>query len=272
MNKTKSVITITLGDMAENHVGMEQIGQMVGPGEGFNLSDLKAARSQFQALGLDCTIYNLAELAEDDEGDEIDELGFPPAYVLVARKGIQKLLSTHALNPLHTYDSMFNELAGLPVDKQAFMYGRVVNKHARWNLCFSNHSSEPDYPNGKGRVVAWDSIPITKKIYNHISTYVGAKAVDLQGEANYYYDKTKTGIGYHGDSERRKVIGLRLGADLPLYYQWYKSGNPVGKKLSLNLSGGDIYIMSEKAVGTDWKKKNIYTLRHATGSSKYTGV
>ena len=30
--------------------------------------------------------------------------------------------------------------------------------------------------------------------------------------------------------------------------------------------------MSEKSVGTDWKKKNIYTLRHATGSDKYTTI
>ncbi len=267
MNKTKSVITITLGDMAENHVGMEQIGQMVGPGQGFNLLDLKAAKQKFEALGLQCVMYDLASLAEDDDNEELE---LPPAHVLVVRKGIQKLLATHA--PDKTYDGMFTELANLPVDKQAFMYGRVVNKHARWNLCFSNQSSEPDYPNGKGRIVAWDTIPITRAIHDSIGTYVGAKAFGLQGEANYYYDKTKTGIGFHGDSERRKVVGLRLGADLPLYYQWYKSGNPVGKKISVNLSGGDIYIMSEKAVGTDWKKKTIYTLRHATGSSKYTGV
>ena len=27
--------------------------------------------------------------------------------------------------------------------------------------------------------------------------------------------------------------------------------------------------MSEKSVGTDWKRRNIYTLRHAAGSKKY---
>jgi len=30
-----------------------------------------------------------------------------------------------------------------------------------------------------------------------------------------------------------------------------------------------MYVMSEKAVGTDWKEKKIYTLRHATGCEKY---
>ncbi len=30
--------------------------------------------------------------------------------------------------------------------------------------------------------------------------------------------------------------------------------------------------MSEKTVGTDWKRKNIYTLRHAAGCAKYTNI
>jgi hypothetical protein len=33
-----------------------------------------------------------------------------------------------------------------------------------------------------------------------------------------------------------------------------------------------MYIMSEKAVGTDWKMKNIPTLRHATGAKKFTEI
>jgi len=31
------------------------------------------------------------------------------------------------------------------------------------------------------------------------------------------------------------------------------------------LEDGDMYIMSEKASGFDWKKRSIYTLRHAAG-------
>ena len=30
--------------------------------------------------------------------------------------------------------------------------------------------------------------------------------------------------------------------------------------------------MSEKAVGNDWKKKSIYTLRHAAGIDKYISL
>lgn len=257
MKLNKSAVTITLGDMAENHVGMEQIGNMVEVGQGFNLDDLHEIKIHFENIYCECELYDLTQ----------DNNILPSAYVLIVRKGIQKILS---LDNHFTYKNMFKELINLPVDKKAFMYGRIVNKHARWNLCFSDYSSEPDYINGKGRIVNWNYIPITNTIYNYIKDNVGEKGENLQGEANYYYDIKKTGIGYHGDSERRKVVGIRLGATLPIYYQWYINGERFGEKIEINLDGGDIYFMSEKAVGTDWKKKTIYTLRHATGCNKYT--
>ena len=50
---------------------------------------------------------------------------------------------------------------------------------------------------------------------------------------------------------------------------WHYKGNKIGNKIRIELNGGDMYVMSEKAVGTDWKESNIYTLRHATGCDKY---
>ena len=74
-------------------------------------------------------------------------------------------------------------------------------------------------------------------------------------EANYYYDIKKCGIGFHGDSERKKVIGIRMGASLPLHFQWFQKSIPTGSRLELSLNHGDIYIMSEKTTGNDWKKR-----------------
>ena len=103
--------------------------------------------------------------------------------------------------------------------------------------------------------------------------YFGKKGENLKGEGNYYYSIDNCGIGFHGDTERRKVIAVRLGTNsTPLHYQWYKNNETVGEQIIINVDGGDMYIMSEKAVGTDWKKKSIYTLRHATGSSKFTKI
>jgi hypothetical protein len=38
------------------------------------------------------------------------------------------------------------------------------------------------------------------------------------------------------------------------------------------VDGGDVYVMSEKAVGTDWLKKNTLTLRHAAGCAEFTTI
>jgi len=84
-------------------------------------------------------------------------------------------------------------------------------------------------------------------------------------ELNYYYDIQKCGIGWHGDGERRLVVGLRIGASIPLHYQWFHHSKPVGERQIINLSHGDVYVMSQKAIGTDWLQKLVPTLRHATG-------
>jgi hypothetical protein len=260
MDSQKSTITLTFGDQAENHVGMQQMGERVAEGQGFQYEDIEAIYSRLEALGATVERYDLHE--NDPEWD------LPPAYLLVIRNAVSFFLPEEK----DANESCFQEQAALPVDKKAYMYGRVVQKHARWNLCFDHQSQDPDYAKGRGRVISFNDVPLTHRIMEQFPVYFGEKARDLKGEGNYYYDTRTCGIGYHGDSERRKVIALRLGAPLSICYQWYRHGNPVGYTMEIPLNGGDMYLMSEKAVGTDWKKPTIYTLRHATGAKKFTDV
>jgi hypothetical protein len=147
-----------------------------------------------------------------------------------------------------------------------------VNKHARWNLCFDKESREPDYENKMGRIVGYDEVPLMKSLLDQIAA-LHPKGENLKVESNYYYDTQKCGIGFHGDSERRKVIGVRIGhSSMPMHYQWFYKGEAIGERIVVPLHPGDMYIMSEKAVGTDWKMKNIPTLRHATGCDKFTAI
>jgi len=257
MNPTHSAITLTFGDQAENHVGMEQIGQRVAEGHGFSYEDLTAMYDRFVEKGVGVELYHLHEQAG------LEAAGLPPAYLLVIR--------TSQANDLLDKTALFEEQAALPVDKKAWMYGRVVNKTARWNLCFDDEAKEPAYEEGRGRVVAWDQIPRLKGLYAQFPDWFGPKAVALKGEGNYYYDVEKCGIGFHGDTERRKVIALRLGASLPLYYQWWRRGETVGPMIEIDLAGGDMYVMSEKAVGTDWKQRSVATLRHGAGAGRFVG-
>jgi hypothetical protein len=69
------------------------------------------------------------------------------------------------------------------------------------------------------------------------------------------------------------VVAIRTGDNsMNLHYQWFYDSKKIGKNYSIKVSPGDLYVMSEKAVGTDWKRKSILTPRHATGASKYTTI
>ena len=250
------IITLTFGDMAENSVGMEKLGNLVNPGEGFQLSDLNQIK---ELMEIKQAICELIPLGNDKT---------PEAFVLVIKNGVNILLSDYGFDK----EKLFEEQANLEHDKYKFQRGGVVNSRARYNLCFGENNQEPDYANKKGRIVSYNNVPITKTLLDSFAQF-GDKATNLQIEANYYYDKSKCGIGFHGDKERRKVIGIRLGDEVssPLLFQWYLRLKPRHKRIEIPLEAGDIYIMSEKAVGTDWGKQICYTLRHATGSLNQTG-
>jgi hypothetical protein len=253
MSSYTSTYTLTFGDCAENHKGMQIIGNEVA--SGFSKDELLKAKENFTNLGCKCEFVDLNDLLSDNLPDTsvTDD-----AYILIIKNGCEAF----GVDP----DELYKEHEKLEKDTKAFMYGRVVNKKARHNLCFSDFEQKPDYANGKGTVYDFKNIELTNTIRNKLPEVTGTnKARNLQCEGNYYYDVKSTYIGYHGDSERRVVVAARLGADFPLYYQWYWKGDAVGKRYKVVLSHGDMYIMSDKAVGHDWKRNSIYTLRHAAG-------
>ena len=97
------------------------------------------------------------------------------------------------------------------------------------------------------------------------------KGNDLICEGNHYFDPENCGIGFHGDAERRKVICVCLGTSTTIVWQWYKNSKPIeNSRTEIKLNHGDMYIMSEKAVGYDWRSRNFHTLRHSAGCNKYT--
>lgn len=250
--------TLTYGDQAENHAGMQKIGSL--SARGFTLEDLKTAQKWFSDRKIKTEIIEINKvLAPNYSTDK--------AYLFIARGGLNSLL-----NDSEGADKYFREQDALEKDSKAFMYGRVVNKKARHNLCFSDQAQEPDYENKKGRIISLDSTPLLKKSKDMFREILGQVGSDLVVEGNYYYDVYNCGIGFHGDTERRKVIGVRVGASMRLRYVWFESSKPISRPVDVVLDHGDIYIMSDKAVGYDWKKKNTPTLRHSAGCGKFTNI
>ena len=262
----KSTVSLTFGDVAENHKGMQQVGTLADVG--FDLSDLQRMQKWFEATGkAECRLVALHEFLPSDI-HENKTLGLD-AYILIIKNGVNAIFGRD-----DAANDMLMEQSGLETDKKAIMYGHVVNKHARHNLCFGETHQDPDYEAGKGTIYAFDEVPMLKRVRESLREIIGdEKGTQLQAEGNYYYDHTKCGIGFHGDAERKKVFAVRLGEPIPLCYSWFKAGNKVGDIIRFDeLGHGDIYVMSEKTTGFDWKRSSIYTLRHAAGAAKYLKI
>ncbi|CAK7995037.1 Hypothetical protein POVR1_LOCUS555 [uncultured virus] len=238
----EETITITFCEIAENHIGNQQIGSSVN--EGFTVKDLVIIQSTFMTHGYHCEMIDLTKHLTDHTVSE--------ASVLIVRN-------------FAVSDRLLEEQKSLTFDTKCKMYGRVVNKKKRHNLCYGEEAQAADYEAGKGTVVAFRDLPELSKVKNRLAELIGEKARNLVAEGNYYYDLRTTSIPYHSDLERKRVIGLRLGAVMSLYFQWFLDSKPIGDRVTIDLNHLDMYIMSEKAVGFDGRKKKIPILRHAAG-------
>ena len=244
--------TITFGDRGENHVGMQIIGTEAD--KGFNYEDLRKTYKKMKKLNIKCELICL--------NDYIENYNSTDAYILILRNPLPTLFENDDI-----IKKLYKEQQKLIYDKKALMRGRVVNKIARHNIMFGEEAQEPEYETGKGRIIPFTEVKYLNKIKNKLSEIIDG-GNDLIAEGNHYYDLNKTTIGFHGDTERKKVIALRLGSSFPLWFRWYTRFKPISDEIEIKLNNGDMYIMSEKAVGTDWKKSSQITLRHAAGMRK----
>ena len=116
--------------------------------------------------------------------------------------------------------------------------------------------------------MAFSDAPVMAKLRDALPNLLGEEAKDLFAETNYYRNiaDKKVGIGWHGDTERRLVIGVRVGpASLPLRFCWFSRSEPVGQEIVIELNHGDLYVMSDKATGYDLRQPIKLTHRHGVG-------
>jgi hypothetical protein len=264
----RSAITATFSERVENHVGMKTHGQIAPAG--ITLVELRHMKQAIDQEGGTCHIHDLTTLLDGGPAAPEEKHEAPGAYLLVWKGGVDHLLAQQGHTAHHT--DVFHELNHLTWDT-TFLHTRtnkVLNKHARYNLCMDDEPCAAQMDQGQGTVVAFRDLPLLSILREALPRYLGDKAHQLKCEGNKYYDLDQTGIGLHGDAERKIVCGVRLGDAFPLCYQWFHRNKPVGTRLELLLGEGDIYVMSAKAVGFDWKCSSKLTLRHAAGCPKYT--
>ena len=242
----RSFLTHTFSERVENHKGMQMIGEK--REKGFDEETLAEIATKMGDL------TTLHKLAHKDQ----------TASVLVLHDGVDLLLGKGAKVRL------LIESYGKPFDKK-FLNTRlklVQEKNARWNNTYADEAQAPDIPAGKGTVIAFNDAPMMKALREALPEVLGELARGLFAETNLYYDIAKkvVGINMHGDTERRVVVGVRVGRDsMPLKLQWFEKYLPVSEVKTIPLHDGDIYVLSDKAVGHDWLHSSKVTLRHGVG-------
>jgi len=264
-------VSLTFANRGENSVGMQIIG---GPASQLvtkamleaaklqweNGNDANGMASPGEALLIDLSEKVAGKACLQGVG------GQEGAAVLVLRRFVHKLMGEDAVNEVE--HELELQLQKGKIDTKALMRGKVKNKNARHNNCMADFEQEPDQANGRGTVCNLIHYPRIHTLANLAAVWM-QQDNPLICEQNRYYDVSKCGIGWHGDGEREIVLGARFGEatkNMPMMFQAFYDHSPVGPKTSITLQRGDVYIMTSKAVGTDWKSSSIVTWRHAAGN------
>jgi hypothetical protein len=255
-NKT---FTLTFGDCSENSYTMKKYGKK--DDNGFSNEDLVRIYQLY--LGKS-ELYNLSNYLPPT----IEK--FPEIYFLIIRNPYQDiaddLFNIMSSEPYLDSDEM---IRGVYWDKKKVQYKKVVNSHARYNLCFSDlgeyYESLPYYELKIGRVYNYKKIVPLFSLHSTISNMFSS---NFEIEGNYYHDINKCYIGFHRDNERRKVVGFRIGSTFNLNFKFLHGTTQIGNIMNFTLNHGDIYVMSDLATGCVKEKETKIYLKHSAGSCK----
>ena len=167
-------------------------------------------------------------------------------------------------------DKLYSEQETVEYDKKYWDNRRqkTLNKRARYNIVFGKERIEHSDNYKQNSVASFSDLKYLNKFRKRLHLILGQKAKKLNAEGNKYFHE-KAGIGYHGDSERKIVICLSLGKPTTLRYNWRLPGSSEHtlEPTDIKLNHGDVYIMSEKATGYDWKSRSKVRVVHGAGDS-----
>lgn len=230
--------------------------------EGFSAERLRKICASLNAQGICARIVDLradavAKGAPASTLERMDE-----AVVLVIRDGANALT-----NDPQMANKMLAEHQGLEYDTKTLMYNKVCDAISRRNLYFAEEARPSDIANGQNTVVAWPTVPANVQCLCALTELLGTTDVTT-AVANYYPNPRKCGIGWHGDAERRQTIMVRLGSGSntrPIHFMWCEKAKKIASPVTIPLQHGDVMVPCAKAVGTDYKRSSVPTVRHATG-------
>ena len=262
---------LTFSCFAEGHVGMKIEQNQIakdGKNRALTYEDVAALYEKYSVIHHGPRYFTLRK----DVGGRA-----PDACVLVIRDG----MSMFGVDK----DILLKQIQEVPeVDKQMLntRQNKVMNKWKRHNFNIGDKMLQADIANGQSTLYNFNCTFLSEaKKLRDAFTKMGKDnkletMTDLLAEANVYYaDEYKKnnycGIGYHGDAERPNspVIGCNVGKTRYLSFRSFHKSRYYRDEIRIKLKHGDIYFMSEHAVGVNWKKSGSVVYRHRAGSLKF---
>jgi len=260
-HSSASRYAITFGEVAVLHVGGEEVGMQ--REHGYSVDELESLAAELAAGGACVELISLTAALPPAlrKGNE--------AATLLIRNGASVLLQDK-----QAATALLCEQQGLTYDSKYWdgRRSRTLNKRARHNLVFADKGVDASSDYKQFTIKAFAELPRLAAFRAALQERLGEKAHNLLAEGNHYFE-TSSGIGFHGDSERKIVICLSLGATSTLRYCWRLPGSSENTgQVDIEVHHGDVYVMSEKATGFDWRCRSKTRLVHAAGSAKYIGT
>jgi hypothetical protein len=258
-NTLKPTWSLTVGNGGENHTGMEFLGNLRKKGQGWNVDRLLYAKDILESIfDKNVELFNLNE--ECLQGVNIPKGSKPKdAYLMVVRNFLSE----------NVHKNMIKELGSYEWDRKYWDTRRqkVLNKLARANVCYGKEGRAANYAEGKGTIIGFDQSPLVGNLLKVVEILMQDKGLIVEG--NQYDNVSKNGIGPHGDTERVCVSCLRVGESMPMKFGMFWNCKLRGKPFETVINGGDLYFMSEEAVGAEWKSRSKWIWRHCAGAPKY---
>ena len=154
-------MTLTFGDVAESHVGMQQLGQMAK--RGFNHKELIEAQQYFEERGCKTFLLHLNDFLPSSYADPkeneylkvVKSAEDYQAWVLVARNAVNCLVGDDK------GEDILTEMLLFKWDKKLFntRQKKIQNKIARHNLNFSHEKQSPNFEEINKLVERKNSLP-----------------------------------------------------------------------------------------------------------------
>lgn len=167
-------------------------------------------------------------------------------------------IATILVIPNYVTNDLYQTLLSIDWDKKVLLRNKVVNRVGKYVISINNEAQEPNYEQGQYRVVSYNELEDLKVVKNNLEK-IAKHHLLCRGDYNYNHEKLK--LKYQG-GKVNNMMCIHLGDPIQLSYKWFFSNKPVSESTGFTLNHGDLYIMSEKATGHDYKLKKNPILKH----------